>query len=561
MPRIAVVDERLCFPLKCNLECVRGCPINRVGKDCLYVYDKVRGKPKSDGTAQAPVHVTKREYTKEERQNGLAEVDPVLCTGCGICPKVCPFHAITIINIAEAKPEDLVFSYGFNSFGLYRLALPKTGLIAIVGENGCGKSTNVKLLAGILEPQRKPSKEIEEYFAAGRGSFVVKPQELSVPKETKTVGRLLEGIDEAGRLAGLAKLFDLEALLERKLEQLSGGELQRVVIAAALARERETYFLDEPFSFLDYAYRIRLTEYLKENFMEKRVLLVDHDLSLLSYAASQAYILYGRESAYGIVSQVYATDRAINMFLEGFIAPENVKFRQNAISYKAYAEGEQKQPLYEIPEMEVRRGTFKANNESAFSLMAGEIVGVAGPNGIGKSAICTEIFEKSAGKAAMKPQLIERQNKAVGESLAGGDLFSDAAVKAMGLRRLEFLKESDLSGGQLQRLKVFECLAQDKPLYILDEPTNMLDAAARITLSKVLRDRATGQHAVLVVDHDLEFLYNTADRMVVMEGTPAVQGRIAGVFPKDEGIQMLMKQFGLSYRRDVDTKRLKLNKK
>ncbi|MFH1107476.1 MAG: ATP-binding cassette domain-containing protein, partial [Candidatus Micrarchaeota archaeon] len=563
MPRIAVVDERLCFPLKCNIECVRGCPINRVGKDCLYLYDRKKAKAKGhDGAIeQAPVHVTKREYSREERENGLAEVDPELCTGCGICPKVCPFHALTIINLAEAKPEDLVYSYGYNSFGLYRLALPKKGLTAIVGENGCGKTTNVRLLAGLLEPQRTPTKEIEEFFRGGRGSFVVKPQELAAPKESKSVGELLEGVDESGRLADLVKLFDLEKLLQRSLGQLSGGELQRVVVAAALARDKENYFLDEPFSFLDYVYRIRLTEFLKEHFSEKRVLLVDHDLSLLSYVCMQSYILYGRESAYGIVSQVYSTDRAVNMFLEGFIGPENVRFRDEAISYRQYPESEHKREAYSIGAMEASKGAFVVRNPSQISLLEGEVVGIAGPNGIGKSALCESVFLHSSGRAAFKPQLLDRSHQLVGESLSASGIFPENALKTMDLRRLEFLRQSDLSGGQLQRLKVFECLNQEKSLYILDEPTNMLDASARITLSKVVRERAQGLSAVLVVDHDLEFLYNTVDRVVVMEGVPAVEGRVAGIFDKDEGIRMLMRQFDLSYRRDGESRRLKLNKK
>lgn len=559
MPRIAVVDERLCFPLKCNLECIRGCPVNRLQKDCLYLYDKRKGK--KDEREQAPVHVTKREYSKEERENGLAEVDAELCTGCGICPKVCPFHAITIINVAEAKPEDLVYSYGYNAFGLYKLALPKKGLVAIVGENGCGKTTNVKLLAGQLEPQGRPSKEIGEYFKHDRRKVAWKPQELSVPNERKTVGELLEGIDEAGRLPELIELMDLGKLLGRRLDELSGGELQRVFVVAALAREKDAYFLDEPFSFLDYAYRIRLTEHLKENFSEKRVLLVDHDLSLLSYVCRQAYILYGRESAYGIVSQVYATDRAINMFLGGFITPENVRFRKEEISYKQYAEAAHDKTVFEIGETTVKKGSFMARNESVIPLLEGEVVGIAGPNGIGKSALCEKIHADSNGKTAFKKQLLDREPKLVGESLSAEDLFAENALKALDLKRLEFLKQTGLSGGQLQRLKIFECLSQEKPLYILDEPTNMLDAAARIKLSKVLRERAEGERVVLVVDHDLEFLYNTADRLIVMEGEPAVEGRVAGTFGKEEGVQRLLRQFGLTYRRDEQTHRLKLNKR
>jgi len=250
------------------------------------------------------------------------------------------------------------------------------------------------------------------------------------------------------------------------------------------------------------------------------------------------------------------------MFLEGFIAPENVRFRKDEISYKQHSEATHKTTAFVIGRMQVKKGSFKAANEGELKLLEGEVVGIAGPNGIGKSALCEKIHAESGGRTAFKKQLLDRGAGLVGESLsAEGSLFAENALRAMDLKRLEFLKETDLSGGQIQRLKIFGCLGQEKPLYILDEPTNMLDAAARITLSKVLRERAEGGKAVLVVDHDLEFLYNTVDRIIVMEGTPAVEGRVAGIFGKEEGVQMLMKQFDLSYRRDEQTRRLKLNKK
>ncbi|MFH1257745.1 MAG: ATP-binding cassette domain-containing protein, partial [Candidatus Micrarchaeota archaeon] len=553
MSRIAIVDRNLCNPLKCNLECMRACPSNRLRKECTFLVNKKTGEKHID---------FKYEYSKEIKSNSVAFIEPSLSQGCNICAKACPFHAINVVNLPEAKKEELVYSYGKNGFQLYKLAIPRTGIVAIVGENGVGKSTNLKLIAGKLAAQKFPSKEIKEYFEKLKpDALVYKPQEISGMGEKRKVCELLKHVDERKELGKLKEIFDLDRIWERELQQLSGGELQKVVVCAALLREKETYFLDEPFSFLDYVYRIRLINYLLENFQQKKVLIIDHDISLLSYLCKQSYLMFGEPGAYGIVSQVYGTDRAINMFIEGYIGPENMRFREERIAYKHYMGETHRKKLMEIPKMEMKRGEFVVKNPSAIQINEGEIVGIAGKNGIGKSTICRRIFEEHPTTAAFKEQILARENDIAGKYFEKRDLFSENYLHQMKMRKLEYYNIEKLSGGELQKLEIFRALNQEKALYILDEPTNMLDVSSRILLSKVFRERVAADRAVLVVDHDLEFLHNTVDRLIVMEGESGKHGEVAGIFDKDEGVRMLMAEFDLSYRRDTDTKRLKLNKK
>ena len=552
MSRIAIVDRNLCNPVRCNLECMRACPSNRLRKECTFLVDKKTGEKHID---------FKYEYTNQVKSNSVAFIEPTLSQGCNICAKACPFHAIDVVNLPEAKEEERVFSYGNNAFSLYKLAIPKTGIVAIVGENGCGKSTNLKLIAGKLLPQKFPTKEIKQYFEkSNEKDLVYKPQEISGLGEKRTVEEILGGIDEGKRLFELKKIFDLDKIYDRELEKLSGGELQKVVVVAALLKERETYFLDEPFSFLDYIYRIRLINYLLERFSEKKILIVDHDISLLSYLCKQSYLLFGEPSAYGIVSQVYATDRAINMFMEGYIGPENMRFREEAISYRHYVSETHKNKLLEIPKLKVAMGDFKVENNLQFPIFEGEIVGIAGKNGIGKSTICREIHNAQGEGAAIKEQILSRENSMAGKYFQRNDLFSENYIKAMKLQKLEFYDIRKLSGGELQKLEIFKTLNQQKPFYILDEPTNMLDVRARIVLSKMMRERAENHCAIIVVDHDLEFLYNSVDRLIVMGGESGKFGHVEGIYEKEEGIGKLLLEFELSYRRDNDSKRLKLNK-
>lgn len=531
--RIAVIDKELCNPKKCQLECFHQCPVNRNGRECIVITE---GDP------------------------GIAVVDEQLCTGCGICIRVCPFHAIDIVNLVAPVEHKLVYSFGENAFDLYGLALPKKGITGIVGENGCGKTTNVKLVTGLLKPKNMYSKEVKQYFDnLVKKDCVYKPQELGSSLKGK-VGDLLNKVDECGRLEKLRDALDLDHLMQRDFTQLSGGELQRVVLAAALSRDKPLFVLDEPLAFLDYVYRLRLIKYLREEFSDKQVLVVDHDISLLSYLCDSVYINYGAPGAYGVVSQPYATDRAINMFLDGFIEPENVRFR-GEIRYKEYAPEASPAAAATIPALEVKLGSFTLENPREIRLHKGEVVGIAGPNGTGKSTLCAELAKRVSG-SLLKPQILERTDGFVGEFLDRGTPFKESFVRQMNLQRLEFLSTKQLSGGELQKAEIFRCLSEDAGLYLLDEPSNMMDVTGRIALSKLLREKAVSDGcAVLVVDHDLEFLYNTVDRLIVFAGEPGKHGIVEGIHGKDEGIRMLLERFDLSYRKDEATKRLKLNKK
>ena len=123
--RVAVLDEELCQPKKCGLECIVYCPVNKTGGECII---------------QRP-------------DDGKAVIAEDLCTGCGICIRKCPFDAIVIVNLAKELSEDKIHQYGINSFRFYRLPTPKKGaVVGLVGRNGMGKSTIVNILSGNMKP-------------------------------------------------------------------------------------------------------------------------------------------------------------------------------------------------------------------------------------------------------------------------------------------------------------------------------------------------------------------------------------------------------------------------
>ncbi|MBR9707188.1 MAG: ATP-binding cassette domain-containing protein, partial [Candidatus Diapherotrites archaeon] len=233
MARIAVVNKELCSPLRCQLECVKICPVNRMGEECIVINEEIN----------------------------KARISEVLCTGTGLCVKACPFDAVKVVNTPEALKEAPLFQYGENEFRLFRMPFPKKGVVGIIGSNGVGKSTVLKIIAGELKPNLgnyEDDIEWREVIESFRGQEVqsfferlsekklrvsYKPQDIEfLPKIIKgKVGDLLKKVDERGVVDEFAEFFNVHNLFDSKLSELSGGELQRVAILAAVAKDAELY--------------------------------------------------------------------------------------------------------------------------------------------------------------------------------------------------------------------------------------------------------------------------------------------------------------------------------
>lgn len=168
-------------------------------------------------------------------------------------PRRCPFEAINIINLPTNLESQVTHRYSANSFKLHRLPTPRPGqVLGLVGTNGIGKSTALKILSGKLKPNlgrfdAPPDwQEILRYF---RGSELqnyftkvlednlkplIKPQYVDhIPRALKgkqTVRQMLEGKLELDNLDDVSRDLDLDVIMEREVTQLSGGELQRFAI-------------------------------------------------------------------------------------------------------------------------------------------------------------------------------------------------------------------------------------------------------------------------------------------------------------------------------------------
>jgi len=575
LARVAVVDREFCKPNECLKECVRFCPLVRSGKEAI----------KFDEEANRPL------------------ISEDICTGCGICVKKCPFKALTIVNLPDELEERCVHRYGANMFKLYGLPIPKKGLVVgLIGPNGVGKSTALRILAGEIKPnlgdyEDPPSwseiirffrgSELQPYFqrfSEGKVKVAFKPQYVDkIPQVVKgKVGDLLNKIDEKGKLNEVVEALDLKAILDRDIRVLSGGELQRVAIAAVTIRKADVYIFDEPSSYLDVKQRIKVAQLIRSLVREdKYVLVAEHDLAVLDYLSDQVCIFYGKPGVYGIVSNPHGVRVGINLYLDGYLPDENLRFREKPVYFRLAPHSSvsiKEKRAASWSDMRVKLGSFELEVASG-EVHRGEIVGILGPNGIGKTTfvkLLAGLLEPDEGytltpglKISYKPQYIapltsqtvrEVLTKINQHALTEQWILAEV-IKPLGLEPLLDRPVDTLSGGELQRVAIASCLLREADLYLLDEPSAHLDIEQRLAVAHVLnRIVEEKEVAAFVVEHDLIMLDLLADTLVVFSGSPGVTGRASSPLGLREGMNKFLKEVGITFRRDPNTGRPRVNK-
>ncbi len=572
--RVAVLDEELCQPRKCGLECIVYCPVNKTGGECII---------------QRP-------------EDGKAVISEDLCTGCGICIRKCPFDAIVIVNLAKELSEDKVHQYGINSFRFYRLPTPKKGaVVGLVGRNGMGKSTIVNILSGSMKPnlgkynqdiswdeilkyyQGTEMKSHFEKIANGTMRASIKPQLVYlVPKAFKgTPKELLKKYDERKVTDKLVQQLSLQNILDRDIAQLSGGELQRLAVAVAAAKDAEYYFFDEPSSYNDVYQRLTVAKVIKDLAEQgKNVMVVEHDMTLLDYLSDYVHIIYGEPGAYGIVSGMQSTKVGINNFLEGFLPAENVRFRDKAFKFDITSSTEDVLldiALAQYSSLTKSFPSFKLK-VTAGKIRKGEIIGMIGANALGKTTfmrMLAGVDKPDSGTInvgatiSYKPQYLNQEYEGDVRSLMymaymnsiEGSSVEQQILIPMGVKKLYEKNVKSLSGGELQKVAVAASLLRQADIYALDEPSAFLDAEDRIAVAKFLQRfvKAQGKSAI-IIDHDVQLIDLVSDTLIIFEGQPGLEGSATAPLKKEEGMNSFLEALSITYRRDETTGRPRVNK-
>ncbi|KAM3313236.1 hypothetical protein ACQJBY_032714 [Aegilops geniculata] len=512
LTRIAIVSEDKCKPKKCRQECKKSCPVVKTGKLCIEV---------------SPV--AKLAFISEE-----------LCIGCGICVKKCPFDAIEIINLPKDLEKDTTHRYGPNTFKLHRLPVPRPGqVLGLVGTNGIGKSTALKVLAGKLKPN------------LGRFKAIIKPQYVDhIPKAVQgNVGQVLEQKDERDMKNELCVDLELNQVIDRNVGDLSGGELQRFAIAVVAVQSAEIYMFDEPSSYLDVKQRLKAARVIRSLLRSNSyVIVVEHDLSVLDYLSDFICCLYGKPGAYGVVTLPFSVREGINIFLAGFVPTENLRFRDESLTFKIAETQENAEEVatyqrYKYPTMSKTQGNFK------LSVVEGEftdsqIVVMLGENGTGKTTFIrmlagllkpdtmegTEV-EIPEFNVSYKPQKISPKfqhpvrhllHSKIRDSYTHPQFVSDV-MKPLQIEQLMDQEVINLSGGELQRVALCLCLGKPADIYLIDEPSAYLDSEQRIVASKVIkRFILHAKKTAFIVEHDFIMATYLADKVIVYEGLASI---------------------------------------
>ncbi|MEM2994471.1 MAG: ribosome biogenesis/translation initiation ATPase RLI [Candidatus Bathyarchaeia archaeon] len=572
MTRVAVLDADKCKPKRCGRLCHRFCPLVRNRIEAIKF------------------------------ENDKPVIVESLCTGCGICIKKCPFKAVSIVNLPDELEKDCSHRFGENAFKLYRLPTPSPcTVLGLLGQNGIGKTTTLKILSGEVKLNlgnyREPpswndvirhfrGSTLQEYFqkmAEGKLKVSHKPQYVDkIPRVVSgKVGELLEKVDERNRLNAIAERLELKQIWSRQLEVLSGGELQRVAVAAAICREADVYLFDEPSSYLDVKQRLEVAKAIRTLKNDgKTVIVAEHDLAVLDYLSDQVCIFYGEPGVYGVVSNVHGVRTGINIYLQGYSPDENVRFRKEAIIFHekpptaSFSVGEK---LLQWTAMEKTYKGFRLE-VCPGEIRKGDVIGVLGPNGIGKTTfikIIAGIEEADGGvkfgglTVSYKPQYISAEYEGTVQELLmsiakdefGSSWYKTEILHPLNVDALLDRNTAELSGGELQRVAIAACLSRKAELYLLDEPSAYLDVEERLNMARAIRRVVENRNAAaFVVEHDVVAQDFIADRLMVFTGEPGVKGTANSPTNLRNGMNMFLKAMDVTFRRDPTTKRPRVNK-
>ncbi|KAH6650009.1 P-loop containing nucleoside triphosphate hydrolase protein [Chaetomium tenue] len=347
----------------------------------------------------------------------------------------------------------------------------------------------------------------------------------------------------------------LRHIYDRDVTLLSGGELQRFAIGTVCVQKADVYMFDEPSSYLDVKQRLSAARIIRSLLRpDDYVIVVEHDLSVLDYLSDYVCVLYGKPAVYGVVTLPYSVREGINIFLDGHIPTENLRFREESLTFRI-AEGTEefmveKSRAFRYPAMEKTLGNFKLSIDSG-DFSDSEIIVMMGENGTGKTTFCRLLAGalKPDGtqkvpemKISMKPQTITPKFEGTVRQLFFKKIkaaflspqFQTDVVKPLKLDDFIDQEVKNLSGGELQRRIV----------------------ASRVIKRFIMHAKKTA----FIVEHDFIMATYLADRVIVFDGQPGINAHANKPESLLTGCNTFLKNLDVTFRRDPTNYRPRINK-
>ena len=465
---------------------------------------------------------------------------------------------------------------------------------ALVGENGAGKSTLMKVLSGI-HPYGSYEGDIlydgkECRFNGIRDSeglgIVIIHQELAlVPyltiaenmflgnEQTKSKG-VIDWDATYANAAKYMRMVGLDDSPQELIKNIGTGKQQMVEIAKALAKNVRLLILDEPTSSLTEADSKKLLDLLLDFKKTRGItsIIISHKLNEISYVSDKITVIRDGKT---IETLDKATDDiSEERIIRGMVGREMT----NRFPKRASAIGE---TSLEVEHWTVHHPLYperKVVDDVSLKLRKGEVVGIAGLIGAGRTELCQSIFGKAYGtkisgvlKKDGRQLNLNSVNDAVSEGLAyvtedrkgDGLVLTDSIKHNITLSRLNFISEhgvidvdkeqhvateykgklsikapsveyfvNTLSGGNQQKVLVAKWMFAQPEIMMLDEPTRGIDVGAKYEIYCIINDMAAEGKSVLMVSSEMPELLGMCDRIYVM-----CEGKMVGELTQAEASQ------------------------
>ena len=427
--------------------------------------------------------------------------------------------------------------------------------VLICGESGCGKTTMTKLINGLIphfvrdvsvdgsitvfgkNVAEMPMYEIAELvgsvFQNPRTQFFYTNSNAEMAFGLENRGVEPEYIRE--RIKNTINELDIEKLEDRNVFSMSGGEKQLLAFASVYAMNPQIYVLDEPSANLDIAAMEKLSERMKV-IKEKghTVVVAEHRLAWIQKFADR--IIFMKE---GHIEQEFTSDefKALpNLKREQMglrsIVPEQIQIPEIT--------GNSEDAVLQICNLSCKRNKQMIFQNISLSARVGDIIGITGKNGAGKSTFCNclcgllkpkggeilyqgkKLSEKARTKLfGMVMQEVNHQlfsDSVKNECMLANEEASEQEIREL-LEKFDLEEYAEyhpmiLSGGQRQRLAICQAVMGEKKLLIFDEPTSGLDFRHMCQVEKMMKRLAEEKYIIIVVTHDYEFLNRACKRYI-----------------------------------------------